>query len=454
MFRHLLNSLRSKPSTTAPAAIGPAAPDPRIARVQADYANYLADYAETEPLAAHQDAPVDLLMRHAQACYHLERDEVCEAALRRVLALEPDHAYAHFSLGLLLSAQGRFAPAEAQLRQALMYAPSDRNVRFALAMALLGRNNYPEGYALFRARLEGPSHSAPHIAALPAWTGCSLEGKTLVLWSDWGGFGDDIAYIRFALAIRERHRPAKLIVAVPKPLMRLYAAQPYIDEVASLSDAVQADLQCSLIDSLHVLGLTFESMPVLPSYLSAPEEEQRYWRTRLHNERRLKVGLVWTSTSVPPVEIGWVGRSDKHLPNAAIATLAGVADVVFVSLQKGADIPRLADLLPGTPVIDDTDDLADFADTAGLLSQLDLVVGIDTGVAHLAGALGVPTLLLLKKSRGYFWPEDREDTPWYPSVRMVVQPDLRDWDSVLKRVRVTLERRAAGIAWPQCYDQA
>jgi ADP-heptose:LPS heptosyltransferase len=201
------------------------------------------------------------------------------------------------------------------------------------------------------------------------------------------------------------------------------------------------------------LGADFAHLPHWPAYLEPPAAELRYWQERLRGEKRLKVGLVWTSTSVPPVEMGWVGRSDKHLPNEALAALAGIPKVVFVSLQKGANSPPAAALLPNSAVIDDTEDLGDFADTAALLRQLDIVVAIDTAVGHLAGAVGVPTLLLVKRGRGYFWPEEREDTPWYPSMRMVVQPRLRDWQSVLARVRATLEKRAAGVPWPQCFDQ-
>jgi len=319
---------------------------------------------------------------------------------------------------------------------------------------LLGRSNYPEGYAHFRSRLDGPCFPAPHIAPLPRWTGEPLDGKTLVLWSDWGGFGDDIAYARNARAIRERFRPARLIVAARAPMLRLLAAQPYIDEAVDLSAPVQADCQCALIDSMLALGADFAHLPSWPAYLEPPPAELRYWEERLRDEKRLKVGLVWTSTSVPPLETGWVGRGDKHLPAEALAALAGIHDVVYVSLQKGANIPPASALLPNTAVIDETEDLGDFAATAALLRQLDIVVAIDTAVGHLAGALGVPTLLLVKRGRGYFWPEEREDTPWYPAMRMVVQPRLRDWDSVLRRVRATLEKRAAGVPWPRCFDQA
>jgi len=474
MFRQLLRTL-SKPAAPTAAAASEAgrSADPRVAQVLAAHAAAQLRYAELLEPARAADAPPALLLDFAQAAYAQERDGECEQALRRVLALEPDHALAHYSLALLIANDARLPEAETHLRQALARAPTDLNVRLTLAMVLLGRSQYPEGYRLFRARRDGPCFSAPHIAALPEWSGEALAGKTLVLWSDWGGFGDDIAYARIARAIRERLAPERLIVAARRPMLRLLAGQPYIDEAVDLSAKIEAGFQCPLIDSVNALGADFDTLPTWPAYIEAPAAELKYWSERLRGERRLKVGIVWTSTSVPPVEAGWVGRSDKHLPNAALAALGGMPGVVsgpggipgsvsgpggmpgvvFVSLQKGADIPPAAQLLPGSAVLDETEDLGDFADTAALLRQLDLVVAIDTAVGHLAGALGVPTLLLLKRGRGYFWPLEREDTPWYPSVRMVVQPRLRDWDAVLAKVRATIERRAAGVPWPQCYDQ-
>jgi tetratricopeptide (TPR) repeat protein len=451
MFKQLLRTL-GKPAAPVPAAAS-ASPDPRVAQGLAAHAAAQARYAALLEPAHAETASTATLLEFAQAAYTIERDEECEQALRRILALEPDHALAHYSLALLIANDARLTEAETHLRRVLALAPTDVNVRFTLAMALLGRSQYSEGYRLFRARREGPRFSAPHIEALPAWNGEALAGKTLVLWSDWGGFGDDIAYARFARMIRERLAPRKLIVAARGPMLRLLKAQPYIDEAVGLETEVAADWQCPLIDSVNAVGTDLDSLPNWPSYIEAPAEELRYWGKRLHGEQRLKVGIVWTSTSVPPGETGRVGRADKHLPNAALAALAGLPDVVFVSLQKGANIPAAAQLLPGTPVFDETADLDDFADTAALVRQLDLVVAIDTAVGHLAGALGVPTLLLLKRGRGYFWPLDREDTPWYPSVRMVVQPRLRDWESVMARVRVTIGQRAAGVPWPQCFDQ-
>ncbi|MDB5804756.1 MAG: hypothetical protein JWN73_2078 [Betaproteobacteria bacterium] len=406
------------------------------------------------------DASLPALMTHARTCYELETpagDAECEQTLARVLKREPDNPLAHFALALLLAADGAFERAEKHLRAAYARDPGDGYMLYTLVMVLLQRNNYLEGFRLFSAWLHTLSRPAPQIAALPGWRGESLEGKTLVLWTDWGGFGDDIAYGRFARTIRETRRPARLIVAARAPLLRLFAGQPYIDEAVDLETTVKADVQCAMIEAPHVLGTELSTLPAWPRYLQAPAPESAAWAKRLQSEQRLKVGLVWTSTSIaidPAAAADRSGRFGKYLPDQMLAGLGDLPGVVFVSLQKGADLPKAAQLLPGAAVIDDTDELRDFADTAALISQLDLVLTIDTSIAHLAGALGVPTLLLLRKSLACFWPQGRADTPWYPSVRMLVQPQLRDWTHLLARTRAILARRAAGVPWPQCCDPA
>lgn len=453
MFKQLLGSFR-KPASR------PVAPDPlvmRTAQVVAAHAAFETQCAELRASAHATDASPPTLLAYARACYEVENaqgDAECEWALRRVLELTPHDPAALYALALLVAADGRFAEAETHLRAAHALAHEDINVRFALAMGLLQRNNYAEGYRLFGVRMATTGHAAPHITPLPAWQGEPLADKALVLWTDWGGFGDHLAYVRYAKVIRETFSPARLIVAAHRPMLRLLAAQPYIDEVVELDAPVVADLQCSMIEAISVLGNDYANLPAWPAYLQPPAQEAAAWAARLRDEKRLKVGITWTSTSVPLIDIGWTGRYDKHLSDRAVRSLGGLDNVAYVSLQKGAGIARAAELLPAGSVLDYTDELADFADTAALISQLDLVLTIDTAVAHLAGALGVPTLLLLKKSLACFWPQNREDTPWYPSVRMLVQPALRDWESVLARARAVLARRAAGVPWPRCVDDA
>lgn len=413
-----------------------------------------SDYAELATLAQARDATPALLMACAQAAFGQETpegDAQCRQALERLLAREPGHALARYVLSLLSMADADFAGAERHL--AVARAAEDNGyVLYTLVQALLQQGKYREGYEAFSAWRGSIAnkHAAPHIAALPAWRGEPLEGKRLVLWTDWGGFGDDIAYLRFARSIRETLRPERLIVAARGPLLRLLAEQPYIDEAVGLEANVQANFQCPLIEAPRILDTQAHALPSWPAYMRAPDAGVEHWRDRLRAETRLKVGLVWTSTSVNSPGAHKVGRFDKQLEDADVRRLAGIEGVVYVSLQVGAGIPRAGEVLPPAEVLDHTGELRDFADTAALIAALDLVLTVDTGVAHLAGALGVPALLMLRKSLAVFYPAGGADTPWYPSARMLVQREQRDWAPVIAAARAALARRAAGVPWPQC----
>jgi hypothetical protein len=455
MFAQLLKSLFAK---APPAAVSrPRAaplPDTRLAALQAQRAEYEARYAElTRQLQADGDS-LDLLLDLGHLCYQLDRDAECEDLLKRALAIDPNQPVALCGLGMVVFTHGRMDESEHYLRRALAVAPTERSILYSLAMTLMGRGNYPEGYRYFSSRLAGPSRLGGKIEPLPAWRGEPLTGKSLVLWSDWGGFGDDLAYVRYARVIRERYQPARLIAAVPRPLVRLFAGQPYLDQAVVITDGASADLQCPFIEAVSLTGTTVDTVPSWPAYLEVPESEVRVWRATMRDEKRLKVGLAWSGGAGEPGPGLTTTRLDKHLPASALLPLAGLAGLCFVSLQKGDHAGRAADLLPGAALIDDTDALGDFADTAALIAALDMVVAVDTAVAHLAGALGRPTLLLLKRSGGYFWPGERSDTPWYPNMRIVRQHAHGDWSEAIARVRAVLERRTAGVPWPECFDGA
>jgi hypothetical protein len=411
-------------------------------------------YPELARLAQARDASPALLMACAQAAFEQETaagDAQCKQALERLLAREPTHALAHYVLSLLCMADADFAGAEQHL--AVSRAVEDNGyVLYTLIQALLQQGKYHEGYEAFSIWRNSITnrHAAPSIAALPAWRGEPLTGKRLVLWTDWGGFGDDIAYLRFARTIHETLRPARLVVAARAPLLRLLAQQPYVDEAVGLEALVSADFQCPLIEAPRVLGTQSYALPAWPAYVHAPQADIAKWRERLRGEQRLKVGLVWTSTSVNSPGARKISRFDKQLEEEDVRKLAGIEGVAYVSLQVGAGIARAGDVLPAAEVLDYTAELRDFADTAALLAALDVVLTVDTGVAHLAGALGVPTLLLLRKSLAVFYPAGRTGTPWYPSAYMLVQREQRDWAPVIAAARAALARRAAGAPWPQC----
>jgi hypothetical protein len=200
------------------------------------------------------------------------------------------------------------------------------------------------------------------------------------------------------------------------------------------------DIHCPLLSLPLAFGTRLETIPSEIPYLSAPESKTSAWRDRLGKHQKPRVGLVWA------------GNPRKELPNAhridrqrsmefdRLAPVLQVTECEFYSLQKGDDaVMQLRDSLLHQQVIDWTDDLHDFSDTAALIENLDLIITVDTSVAHLAGALGKPFWLLNRYNTCWRWLLDRDDSPWYPTARQFRQDDTRQWDNVIARVHTALQ---------------
>jgi len=260
--------------------------------------------------------------------------------------------------------------------------------------------------------------------SVPRWSGESLAGKRLLAWLDWGGLGDEIQFARYLPMIAQQYRPGSLIAGCSQQSLRLLADMPGVDQAYSEMSNIEVDYQVSLFDLPTLFGTTVAGVPAAAGYLAAAPQEARAWAARLAPLPGLRVGLCWGS--------GYWGaqrtRSDKAIPLALLAPLAGLADTHFICLQKGQAREEMP--CPGMTMHDYDADLEDMADTAALIANLDLVISVDTSVAHLAGALGKPVLMPLKWASGNFWLLDTEDSPWYASMRIVRQPAAGDWNSV------------------------
>jgi len=226
--------------------------------------------------------------------------------------------------------------------------------------------------------------------------------------------------------------------------VRLLSRLPGVGEVVpSLSRSPSFDLWCGLHSLPHAVGTTLETIPTPASYLSADPADVDRWRERLAGLAGLRVGLCWAGgRSDSLVQIAVDRRRSVALDT--LAPLGEAAGVQFISLQKGPPAAEAACPPPGMRLHDLTQDLDDFADTAALIENLDLVISVDTAVAHLAGALGKPIWLLNRFDTCWRWLQDRDDSPWYPSLRQFRQPTPGDWHTVISRVRVALQRLAAG----------
>lgn len=326
----------------------------------------------------------------------------------------------------------REAQAETCLRRALELFPGYSSARFKLAYLLLRQGRYPEGWAALESR--PPNLAFKQLLPAPRWEGEDLAGKSLLVGQE-GGHGDMIMFSRYLPLLRDLGAARLGLICLPG-LKRLFSTLEGVDTVIAMGEPIPGPGwdHWILPASLPLrFGTTADTIPAPIPYLRPDAARSEAWAGRL--PPRPRVGLVWKGN---PDFMNDLDRSLPHLH--ALAPLAAVPGVRFVSLQKGPGQDEAAAPPAGMDLFDAAPDLHDFADTAALVAQLDLVIAIDTAVAHLAGALGRPCWVLLPHYRtDWRWFETGEASPWYPgSMRLFRQGPDRDWAPVLARVAAEL----------------
>jgi ADP-heptose:LPS heptosyltransferase len=269
----------------------------------------------------------------------------------------------------------------------------------------------------------------------PMWLGGEeVRGKTLLIHVD-EGLGDTIQFVRYIPSVAALD--ARIILVVEQPLQALLSRFPGVSQCLALSaGALPAfDMHCPITNLPLAFGTRLDTIPAEVPYLPLPSAEQtQVWERRLGPHDKLRVGLVWAGNAKHTKD------HNRSIPLRSFARLLDETDATFVSLQKD---PRPADksgLLERTDIVDLTLHLNDFVDTAGLVNCLDLIITVDTSVAHLAAALGRPTWVLLPYTPDWRWLLNRDDSPWYPTMRLFRQSENRDWSEVLARARGALLR--------------
>jgi tetratricopeptide (TPR) repeat protein len=299
----------------------------------------------------------------------------------------------------------------------------------ALLKMLLG--DFEAGWAGREARWTIPDPAPYPKFSQPMWLGQqSIQGKTILIHVD-EGLGDTIQFVRYVPMVAERG--ARVILVVERPLATLLSKLSGVSQCLAFSDEPLPafDMHCPVGTLPMVFGTRLDNIPAETSYLPSPDAARiRAWETRLGPHDRLRVGLVWS---------GNPNHRNDHNRSTTLRALSRLLDLdaTFVSLQKD---PRAADKieLDKTDIIDWTGEFKDLADTAALVKCLDLVISVDTSVAHLAAALGCPTWILLPWTPDYRWLLGRDDSPWYPSARLFRQTETRDYGSVIDRMRLEL----------------
>jgi len=364
----------------------------------------------------------------------LSKDEEALPWFDKALALRPDFRDALHNKAAALAKIRKFDEAVATYERLRKDDPGDTLADLGIAHLHLLTGNFESGWAGREARWK-IVRSYPKFPQ-PMWLGNeSLQGKTILILAD-EGLGDTIQFVRYVAMVAERG--ARIILVVQDPLYPLLSKLPGIARCLPMSAAGNLppfDFHCPIMGLPLAFGTRLETIPSSTPYLPAPGEDRvQAWKQRLGAHDRLRVGLCWA---------GNPRQLDDHNRSIALRTFSRILDVdaTFVSVQKETKPGDRAALQEMTGIIDMTDHLSDFAETAALVNCLDLVITVETSVAHLAGALGRPTWTLLCYTPDHRWLLDRDDSPWYPTMRLFRQTSPGDWQGVFDRVRSKLEEK-------------
>jgi len=380
--------------------------------------------------------------------YEMMRWEDAVASCDRAIALEPDHAEAYTNRGGVLRSLQRLDAAVASFDRAIALKPDLVTAHVNRSMALLLAGDFERGWLGYEWRWRGDGGwctSDRRNFSQPLWLGeTSLAGKTLLIYAE-QGLGDTIQFCRYAKTLAALG--ARVILEVPQTLLSLLSS---LEGVAQLvlrgAPLPEFDCYCPLLSLPLACGTTLPSIPAQTPYLRSGIERGRYWRDKLGLRDKPRVGIAWSGGFRPNQPELWAANERRNIPLMALAPLKHPG-IEFYSLQKGQPAQSmLAELIErrwdGPALQDFTGELHDFADTAALIEQLDLVISVDTSIAHLAGALGKPVWILNRFDTCWRWMLERSDCPWYPTACIYRQLRPGEWDAVVDSVRQELDRWA------------
>ncbi|MBP2233262.1 tetratricopeptide (TPR) repeat protein [Azospirillum agricola] len=352
----------------------------------------------------------------------------------RALVCDPGFTAGYNNFGNARQSQNRLEEAVVQYRRALRTDPDSADAHRNLGIGLLLAGRFEEGWREYEGRLR--CKDVPVLTNLPKprWNGEPLEGRRVLLHSE-QGLGDTIQFCRYAPMIAARG--GKAVLGVQPNLGRLLKRLPGGIEVVSGSAPLNAfDLHVPLLSLPLLFGTSLDTIPAPVPYLYPEPEMAASWAERLGHHRGLRVGLVWAGSP------GHGNDRNRSLRLEAFAPLTFLPGVTLFSIQKGPTEGQAADPPAGMRLVNLSPEIGDFADTAAIAANLDVILCVDTSVAHLCGALGRPTWVLLPYAPDWRWMLGRDDTPWYPTMRLFRQSRPGVWSDVLVRVEKALRVRA------------
>jgi len=402
--------------------------------------------AEAEPLlrraVALQPELAEAWNNLASVLKDLGCHEEAEACARHAIALRADYGRAFVSLGNILLECARHVEAQQAYEQAVALLPDDAAARWNLGLVHLVRGDLAQGFELFESRLQlaQARRLYPDFGA-PLWRGEPLAGRRILLYAE-QGMGDTLQFIRYAPLLAADG--ATVIVLCPVPLARLLRRVAGVAAVVTVAaEAKDLDFVCPMMSLSQRFGTTLATIPAQLPYLQVPPECAAAWSERLGERAGLRVGLVWAGDPRPnDPDASRIDRR-RSLSLEQMAPLLVLEGLEFHSLQKGAAAAQLAVSPWRERIVDWSSQLSDFAETAALIEHLDLVISVDTAVVHLAGGLGKPVWVLSRFDGCWRWLLERDDSPWYPGLRLFRQTAAGDWGSVIAVLREALLARVS-----------
>jgi tetratricopeptide (TPR) repeat protein len=384
----------------------------------------------------------------------MKRWDAALESYQRAVSIDSNCAGAYANRAALLHELNRLDEALSDHNRALEITPDFAGARQNRAYTLLLQGDLEKGWIDHEWRWQndeaGGLRERRHFKQ-PLWLGGEpIAGRTILLHSE-QGLGDTLQFCRYAKLVADLG--ARVILEVPSPLKTLLASLEGAAQVVATDEALPAfDCYCPLMSLPLAFKTTLANIPARIPYLRSRVDKVLHWRARLGKKTKLRVGLVWSGGFRPHQPELWAVNERRNIPLAQLAALND-PNVEFYSLQKGEPAQSEAAELRskhwnGPALIDHTNQLLDFSDTAALIENLDLVISVDTATAHLAGALGKPVWILNRFDSCWRWLLDRSDSPWYPTVRLYRQEQPGDWDGVVQRVRNDLTALVGAFEHP------
>jgi len=409
----------------------------RIAlNLRADYPDALNNLGTALHEKAHFDEAIEVYRRAialrpdiadvhnnlGRALKELGRLDEAIDAYRQAISLKQSFGEAHSNLGTALVQAGQVDAAVSHFENALPQASTALDAQWNYALALLLRGDFERGWPKYEVRNRRNAAAIDPRLLAKFWDGSNLAGRRILLLGE-QGLGDTIQFIRYVPLIEQIGGDVR-IVCQP-PLRTLFATQFGAGRVSTFEQPLPAfDVCCPLMSLPHLLGTTEQTIPRNVPYLRADPDLGKVWSHRLSDRAGFRIGLAWAGNPT------FGNDRNRSIPAPMFAPLRDVAGVTFVSLQKGPTTSATTNLA----LLDFTSDLNDFADTAAAIANLDLVISVDTAVAHLAGALAKPVWTMIPFAPDWRWQLHRTDSPWYPTMRLFRQPRRGDWESVIRSV--------------------